>query len=85
MAATWYSVFGTQEVKVVKETDSIYNQTNPYGFIFNVNHPAVAAAMAEFRQEIGETVFPLSDADRFEFEKRIATGHYPQIEKYLPR
>lgn len=81
----WHNILAAQKPKIITEADSIYNPTNPYGFMFNVNHPAVAQAMREFRQEIGETVFPISDADRFEFEKRVASGYYPQLNKYLPR
>ena len=85
MAATWYSVFGTQEIKVVKETDSIYIPFNKYGFMININHPVVNKFYMEFKAEIGETLFPISDADRFEFEKRVMSGYYPELEKYLAR
>lgn len=81
--ANWYSVFEHSETKCVTANNSIYNAYNPYGFIFNVNHPAVNKAYMEYKKEIGEATFPISNAQRFEFEKRVATGYYPELDKYI--
>lgn len=85
MAASWYSVFGTQEIKVVKETDSIYVPFNKYGFMIDINHPVVNEVYREYKKEIGELLFPITNEQRFEFEKRVMNGYYPQLEKYLAR
>lgn len=81
--ANWYSLLGKGEVHKVTEEASIYSHYNPYGFIFNVNHPAVNKAYMEYKKEIGEATFPISNAQRFEFEKRVATGYYPELDKYI--
>lgn len=81
----WLHLFNPPEVHRITVNDSVYNQYNPYGFMFNVNHPAIAWAYAKFRKEIGEELYPISDADRYEFEKRVAEGYYPQLNKFLPR
>lgn len=81
----WYHTLEPPKVERITAEHSIYNKYNPYGFMFNVNHPVVAEAMKQFRQEIGEVLHPISDADRHEFEKRIACGYYPELNKYIGR
>lgn len=81
----WFHLLTPPEVRQIHEYDSIYSTGNKYGFQININHPVVAKAYAEFRKEIGEETFPISDADRFEFERRVTSGHYKQLIKYLPR
>lgn len=81
----WLHILNQPKVHQITVKDSVYNKYNPYGFMYNVNHPAIAWAYAQFRKEIGEEIFPISDADRYEFEKRVAEGYYPQLKKFLER
>ncbi len=49
-----------------------------YGYLININHPEVAPHYRAYREEIGEPqFFPISDAERFEFEQRVLSGYYP--------
>lgn len=50
----------------------IRNGPNPYGYRVNVNHPAVLPLYRRFKRWKGiNPMFPLSDAERLEFERYV--------------
>ena len=64
----WYN--WRQEDKP-REPPRVYNEKNPYGYCLNINHPEVYAAYEAYCREIGcPLIYPLTDAQRIEFEVR---------------
>ena len=54
-----------------KEPESVYCNENPYGYKLNISHPIVSKFYKQYKEEIGAGNYPLSDAERFEFERRF--------------
>ena len=50
---------------------SIYCSANPYGYRYNVNHPKINELYRRYRAWKGIEKRPLTDAERFDFEKYI--------------
>lgn len=61
------------------EANTIYTKPpHRYGYLININHPEVAPYYRAYKKEIGNPqFFPISDAERFEFEHLVLCGHYP--------
>lgn len=53
--------------------ESIRTNSNPYGYLFNVNHPKVRPLYERYKKWKSVPVnHPLSDSERFEFEALLA-------------
>ena len=51
------------------DLESIRTSSNPYGYLFNINHPKVRPLYERYKKWKGVPLnFPLSDKERFEFE-----------------
>lgn len=61
--------------------DGILMFSNPYGYRVNIAHPAIRPLYERFHRWKGVSMhFPLSDAERFEFEEYILK----KLEKATP-
>lgn len=51
---------------------NVFNENNPYGYRLNVNHPKIRRLYKRYMawKEL-PLHFPLSDAERFEFEEMV--------------
>ncbi len=63
------------------EIDSIYTPPpHRYGYMIRVNHPEIIGHYKAYLKEIGAwNGDPISDEERFEFERRVLRGDYPEI------
>ncbi len=51
---------------------NIWAQPNPWGYLFNINHPNVKRAYIKYQQENGlNTSISLTDAQRHDFEGEL--------------
>lgn len=62
--------------------ESIYAEPNKYGYRFNVNHPVIRNMYERYKRVKGyATIYPLSDNERFEFEKYLQDSIDKQKER----
>ena len=51
---------------------NIWAGENPWGYMFNVNHPTIKQLYKEYQQEHGlDTSLPMTDAQRHAFESHV--------------
>lgn len=53
-----------------KEPESVYCGENKWGYKLNINHPVINRFYKQYKEDIGAGNYPLSDAERLEFELR---------------
>ena len=49
--------------------DSLYNPSNRYGYIININHPKIRPLYDAYKKKVKALI--LSDEERFEFERIV--------------
>lgn len=51
---------------------SMFNHKNKCGYKVNINHPNIAPLLLQFKKDKKlSLVYPMSDGERFEFEKHV--------------
>lgn len=53
------------------ESSFIYCPRNPYGYRYNINHPKINDLFRRYIKWKGIVGRPLTDAERFEFERYL--------------
>ena len=56
------------------QNDSIFAPPNKYGYKININHPQIKPLYERYKSSIKAKI--LSDAERFDFERRTAHLRY---------
>lgn len=68
---SWRKIYSGQSEPEKQDPESIYCLQNPYAYHINIRQPVAAYFFEQYKKEVGAGSFPLSDAERHDFERRF--------------
>lgn len=68
---SWRTIVKGSVPKEKADPESIYCPDNKWGYHVNITHPVAAYFFEEYKKEIGAGAFPVSDTERFDYERRF--------------